>query len=94
MLVGDAADTAAPRAPGGGCRARTQEPTRSSAARGDEDTARRRRTVLECGRIGASPTNQWDTRKRNHPTGSATRTIGHTRPGVQAGASVMTTRPE
>src|SRR6478672_3330282 len=33
------------------CRARTQEVTRSSAARADEDAARRRRGLLECLRI-------------------------------------------
>ena len=40
-----------PRVVTGGCWARTQEATRSSAARADEDAAQRRRMPLECHRI-------------------------------------------
>jgi len=43
-----AVDVVAPRGVPGGWLARTQEPTRSSAALGDEDAARRRPECLEC----------------------------------------------
>ena len=41
----------APRGATGGCQARTQDPTGSSATRGSEDTAWRRQACLECDRI-------------------------------------------
>jgi hypothetical protein len=49
-LVAVPVSAVAPRGPAAGCWARTQSPTRSSAARGDEDAAQRPRTVLECER--------------------------------------------
>ena len=42
--------TAAPRGATGGCCARTQDPTCSSATRGSEDKAQRRQGRLECDR--------------------------------------------
>ena len=53
-LVSRFRSSCAPRGVTGGCRARTQEPTRSSAARGDEDAARRRQGRLECTRVSES----------------------------------------
>src|ERR671934_256843 len=48
LVVSRAGGPLAPRAATGGCHARTQEPTRSSATRGDEDAAWRRQGPLEC----------------------------------------------
>ena len=50
-LVVTPVSTFAPRGAAGGCQARTQDPTCSSATRGSEDKAWRRQTYLECERI-------------------------------------------
>ncbi len=50
-LVSRLGSSWAPRGATGGCLARTQEPWRSGATRGDEDEAERRQGCLECTRI-------------------------------------------
>jgi SAM-dependent methyltransferase len=54
LLVSRVGNSVAQRAVVGGCCGRTQEPTRSSATRGDEDAAQRCRGLLECRPISDS----------------------------------------
>ena len=53
-LVSRFISSVAPRVVPGGCGARTQNPTRSGATRGDEDEAKRRQGPLDCRRTNDS----------------------------------------